>query len=164
VIGHRVVRRISLASALFAFWLLLSGHYTAFLIAAGVGSALAVTWLVDRRMTIVDHEGHPHHLGFNALTYWPWLLWEIAKSAWDVIKVILAPRLSISPTLIRVPTSQASELGRVIYANSITLTPGTISLALDGEEILVHALTRAGAQGLASGEMDQRVTRFEAAI
>jgi multicomponent Na+:H+ antiporter subunit E len=164
VIGNRIVRRISLASTLFAFWLLLSGHYTPFLIAAGVGSALAVTWFADRRMTVVDHEGYPHHLSFNALTYWPWLLWEIVKSAWDVIKIILAPTLPVSPQLIRVATSQRSELGRVIYANSITLTPGTISLALDGEEILVHALTRGGAQGLVSGEMDRRVTRFEAAI
>lgn len=157
-------RRISLAITLFAFWLLLSGHYTPFLIAAGIGSSILVVWFAERRMAVVDPEGHPHHLGINALTYWPWLLWEIAKSAWDVTKIIMSPRLPISPQLIRVPTTQHTDLGRVIYANSITLTPGTISLALDEDGILVHALTRAGAEGLASGEMDRRATKFEAAI
>ncbi len=158
------MRRLSLAAALFLFWLLLSGHYPPFLITAGLGSALAIVWFADRRMSVVDGEGHPHHLAPAALSYWPWLAWEIAKAAWDVMKIIVHPGLPISPQLVRVPASQETEVGRVIYANSITLTPGTISLALDDGGILVHALTRDGAAGLAGGEMDRRVTRFEAAI
>ena len=102
-------------------------------------------------------------LGLGALTYWPWLLWEIAKAGWDVTKIILHPDLPISPELIRVPASQRTDLGRVIYANSITLTPGTISVETDEETILVHALTRAGAEGLESGDMDRRCTAFEGA-
>lgn len=158
-----VVRHVSLTIALFAFWLLLSGHFTPFLLTAGLGSALAIVWFVDRRMKVLDREGHPVHLSAGAVTYWPWLLWEIAKAGWDVTKCILHPGLPISPRLIRVPTSQATDVGRVIYANSITLTPGTISLELDGGEILVHALTREGADGLAAGDMDRRATAFEAA-
>jgi len=83
------------------------------------------------------------------------------KSAWDVTRIILNPRLPVSPTLVRVKTSQKTTVGVVTYANSITLTPGTISVDVGRGEILVHALTREGAAGLQSGEMDRRVTRFE---
>lgn len=153
---------LSSALVLYGFWLLLSGYFTAFLMTAGAASAIAVVALA-RRMEIVDHEGHPIHLGWRALTYWPWLIIEIVKSAWDVSRIILNPRLPVSPTLIRVKTSQKTEVGVVVYANSITLTPGTISVDVGHGEILVHALTREGAAGLQSGEMDRRVTRFEGA-
>lgn len=157
------MRHVSLLVALSVFWLLLSGYFTPFLLGAGIGSALLIVWFTDRRMKVLDFEGHPVHLARNALTYWPWLLWEIVKSGWDVTKCLLDPRLPISPRLIRVPTTQKTDVGRVIYANSITLTPGTISLELQNGEILVHALTREGAEGLAGGDMDRRVTAFEGA-
>lgn len=153
-------QRVSLAAALFAFWLLLSGHLEPFLIAAGVGSTLVVLAICER-MGILDREGQPIHLGLRAVAYWGWLCWEIAKSAWDVTKLILGPIGRISPTLTRVSASQATEVGRVIYANSITLTPGTISLELDDDTIVVHALTREGAASLEAGDMDRRVTHLE---
>lgn len=158
-----MLRRISLALALFAFWLLLSGHYTPFLLAAGFASSVFVVWFCDRLMSVVDREGHPIHLTLGAFTYWPWLLWEIAKSAWDVTKRILDPKLPISPVLVHLKAGQHSAVGRVIYANSITLTPGTITMELEGDDLLVHALTREGADGLKGGDMDRRVCRFEGA-
>ncbi len=151
---------LSSALVLYVFWLLLSGYFTVFLMTVGAASVIAVV-LLARRMDIADHEGHPVHLGLRVLTYWPWLIVEIVKSAWDVSKIILNPRLPVSPTLIRVKTSQKTEVGVVVYANSITLTPGTISVDVGHGEILVHALTREGAAGLQSGEMDRRVTAFE---
>lgn len=158
-----MAQRISLLTALFVFWLLLSGHYTPFLLFAGAGCCIAVVLFSDRLMSVLDREGHPIHLGRNALVYWPWLLWEIVKAAWDVTKRILHPALPISPVLVHVKATQQTDVGRVIYANSITLTPGTISMELEEDTILVHALTREGADGLATGDMDARVTRFEGA-
>jgi multicomponent Na+:H+ antiporter subunit E len=152
--------RISAALVLFVFWLLLSGYFEPFLLAAGAASAIAVVWFAHR-MEVMDHEGHPVHLGWSALTYWPWLLKEIAKSAWDVSKIILNPRLPVSPQLVRVKTTQRTTVGLVTYANSITLTPGTVSLEVAEGEIVVHALTREGAASLMEGDMDRRVTRFE---
>jgi multicomponent Na+:H+ antiporter subunit E len=145
---------------LFLFWVLLSGYFTTFLLGAGILSAIAVVW-VAHRMEVVDHEGHPIHLGPAAIRYWPWLAKEIAKAAWDVTKIILNPRLPIQPTLVRFKPSQKSEVGLTTHANSITLTPGTISVEVGRHEFLVHALTTAGAEGVKSGEMDARVTRFE---
>ena len=158
-----MLQAISAVLVLYVFWLLLSGHYTAFLLAAGAGSAIAVV-LFSRRMNVIDREGHPIHLGWPALTsYWPWLVKEIAKSAWDVTRRIVDPRLPISPTLVRFAPTQATDMGLVIHANSITLTPGTITVEIAAGEFLVHARTREGAAGLAGSEMDRRVTALEGA-
>lgn len=150
----------SSAIVLFVFWLLLSGYFTVFLVTMGALSAVAIV-LLGRRMEVIDHEGHPIQMGWRVLGYWPWLVKEIVKSAWDVARIIVDPRLPISPRLVRAKTSQKTAVGVVTYANSITLTPGTISVDVRKGEILVHALTRASADGLLEGEMDRRVTRVE---
>lgn len=144
---------------LLAFWLLLSGVFTPFLIAAGVGSALAVVAFA-RRMEVVDREGHPVNLWRIVVSYWPWLMIEILKSGWAVTKAVVDPRL-ISPTLVRFRPSQRSVVGIVTHANSITLTPGTITIEASADEFLVHALTREGAAGTVDSEMDRRVTQLE---
>lgn len=154
------MRSASLAVVLFLFWLALSGHYAPFLVAAGVGSALLCV-LAARRIGIVDAEGHAIHLTRAALTYWPWLLWEIAKSGWAVTKAIVQPQLSITPTMTRVRASQRTGVGIATYANSITLTPGTITTGVKGNVLTVHALMRDGALDLEAGGMDARVSRFE---
>lgn len=151
---------VSLFIVLYFFWLLLSGFFTAFLLSAGAGSALAVV-LFARRMDLVDGEGHPIHLGPKVMLYWPWLLKEIIKSAWDVSRIIVHPKLPISPTLVRFKPSQQTDVGLVIHANSITLTPGTITIEASSEEFLVHGLTRSSAEGTVASEMDRRVTACE---
>ena len=152
---------VSLFVVLCGFWLLLSGFFTVFLMTAGVGSALAVVWFA-RRMEVVDREGHPIDLGPRALLYWPWLLKEMVKSAWDVSTIILSPALPISPTLVRFKPAQKTAVGLVIHANSITLTPGTISVEAGPQEFLVHGLTRAAALGTIDSEMSRRVSVCEA--
>ena len=154
------MRLASLAVVLFLFWLALSGHYTTFLVGSGAACAVLCAF-VAARMGVVDAEGHPVHLLPGALTYFPWLWWEIAKSAWAVSKLILNPRLPISPTMTQVAASQKTTVGISTYANSITLTPGTISTGVKGNVLTVHALTLDGALDLERGGMDARVTRFE---
>jgi multicomponent Na+:H+ antiporter subunit E len=155
-----VLRYLSLAGFLFAFWIVLSGHYTPMLIAAGAMSA-ALCVLAAIRMRVVDEEGHPIELFFGAITYYPWLIWEIGKSAWAVTKIILQPGLPISPTMTVVTASQKTTVGVATYANSITLTPGTITVGAHGNELTVHALVNEGALDLESGGMDRRVRQFE---
>jgi multicomponent Na+:H+ antiporter subunit E len=155
-----VIYSVSLGFVLFAFWLLLSGHFEPFLLAMGAASAIAVV-LFSRRMRVADREGHPIGLSLQALLYWPWLAKEIVKSALTVSRIILDPKLPISPTLVRFKPSQRSVVGLVTHANSITLTPGTITVEAEGGEFLVHGLTKAGAAGCVDSEMDRRVSRFE---
>lgn len=154
------MRIAALGTTLFAFWLLLSGTYTPFLVLSGLGASAAVAALAWR-MGAVDPEGYPIHLTRAAVTYWPWLLKEIAVSGWRVTRIVLDPRLPISPTLVRFAPSQKSTVGLVTHANSITLTPGTITIEAEPGSFLVHALTRAGADGVAASEMDRRVSRIE---
>ncbi len=155
-----MVHAFSLSAALFVMWLLLSGHFEPLLLSLGVASCLFVAFIAHR-MDVADREGHPVHLTWRSLTYWPWLAWEIVKSNIEVARLILDPRLPIDARCITVETSQKSDLGRVAYANSITLTPGTVSIFVRPDSIEVHALTPALAEGLESGEMDRRVTAME---
>lgn len=154
-----VVHALSLGGVLFGTWLLLSGHYDPLLIGLGVASCALVVF-ITHRMDVIDHEGHPVHLTWRALLYWPWLVAEIAKANVDVVRRILPGGPPISPTMLRVRATQTSDLGRVVFANSITLTPGTVSVEVHEDEILVHALSLEAAEGLAEGEMDQRVTKM----
>ncbi|MAI11142.1 MAG: hypothetical protein CBD27_01890 [Rhodospirillaceae bacterium TMED167] len=155
-----MARSISLSVALFIFWLLLSGVYTPLIISLGAISSVFVAWIAHR-MDVADHEGFPIHLGWNALTYWPWLLWEIVKANIDVARIILKKDLAISPTLFRIPASQMTEVGQVTFANSITLTPGTVAIAVGDGMIDVHALTAEAADELTTGRMDRRACQME---
>jgi len=154
------MRLASLAVVLFLFWLGLSGRYTPFLVGAGAVTAVLCV-AIAARMGVVDREGHAVHLSLAAVTYWPWLWREIAKSAWAVSKLVLSPRLPISPTMTRIVANQRTTVGLATFANSITLTPGTITAAVKGNVLTVHALTREGALDLEAGGMDARVCRFE---
>ena len=153
-------RTLSLFILLFLSWLLLSGIYTGLLLGFGVLSCLVVV-AICHRMKIVDLEGHPNHLVLGLLRYIPWLLWAIVKANIDVVRRIVHPRLPMSPRVIRVEASQKTHLGQVIYANSITLTPGTVTIETDEGTIDVHALTREAAEDVHSGDMDRRVTDME---
>jgi multicomponent Na+:H+ antiporter subunit E len=148
---------------MFGVWLLWSGHYSfdhMLVLGLGVVSCVFVVYMANR-MDIVDEEGHPIHLLFQLLLYIPWLLWAIVKANIDVAKRVLNPSLPISPCMVRIKATQKTDLTRVIFANSITLTPGTVSVELVGDDILVHALTREAAEDVQSGDMDRRVTSLE---
>ncbi|MEX1107329.1 MAG: Na+/H+ antiporter subunit E [Dongiaceae bacterium] len=153
-------RTISLFLVLYGIWLLLSGIWEPFLMIVGALSALLVV-ILARRMGVIDDEGHPIHLALGALLYLPWLFWQVALSNIDVARRVLSPRMDIDPAHGMVPASQRSNVGLVAFANSITLTPGTVSLSVYPGRIHVHALSRAGLDDLMKGEMDRRVTRME---
>ena len=158
-----MVRAFSLGVMLFGVWLLLSGHYTPLLLGFGVGSSILVV-LIAMRMDVVDHEGVPLYTTLRVLAYIPWLLLEILRANINVARIILDRRLPISPIMVHFQASQKTDLGRVIYANSITLTPGTITTGVEGSELEIHALTWADVDGREEDEMDRRVTRLERGI
>ena len=151
---------LALAVGLILLWLFSSGFFITLIIALGIASVGLVVWLAHR-MDVVDHESHPVHMGIKGFTYFPWLVLEVIKSNWDVALAILKGNNAISPKILRIRASQRSDVGRVTYANSITLTPGTVTMYVDKDTFLVHALTRGSAEGLKTGEMDRRVTNLE---
>lgn len=158
-----MLQKLGLFIALCAGWLLWSGYFKPLLLGLGLVSVAACVYLA-MRMRKTDGEGagfsimdHVHQLA----TYWPWLLVEIAKSNLDVAKIVLKPTIEVDPVMIRVKASQQTAMGKTIYGNSITLTPGTITVDVEDDVFLVHALTQAGAEGVREGEMDRRVAALE---
>ncbi|MEX0807272.1 MAG: Na+/H+ antiporter subunit E [Dongiaceae bacterium] len=156
-------RTVSLFLVLYGTWLLLSGIWEPFLMIVGVIACCLVVVLAHR-MAVIDEEGHPIHLALRALLYVPWLFWQIALSNVGVARRVLSPRLNIDPASAMVPASQRSNAGLVAFANSITLTPGTVSLSVYSDRIHVHALHRASLDELLNGEMDRRVRRMEGEV
>lgn len=151
-----------LAPFLAAFWLLLSGHFTVLLMALGALSVVLVIWIV-RRMDIVDHESLPLHLSLrHTPRYSLWLAGKVLQSALAVARQVWSPRGALQPVVDRAPTRDLPALSQVIYANSITMTPGTLSLSVDDEGIEVHSLQRSGISELQAGGMLARVRRLEA--
>ncbi|MEO3429917.1 Na+/H+ antiporter subunit E [Pelagibius sp. CAU 1746] len=144
---------------LVAAWLLWSGHTEPLLLGLGAFSCLA-TLIVVWRMGYFDREIFALTISLRLLAYWCWLIKEIVKSSLAVAKVVLDPRLPISARYIELKASAPGPIGQVIFANSITLTPGTLTLDLYHGELKVHALTQQGADDLMSGEMDRRVAKL----
>lgn len=155
-------RTINIAIILTLFWLLLSGHYVPLFFFFAFVSIALVVWL-SVRMDKVDEERDSIMLSPSLIKYWLWLAWEAVRSNADMVKRVWSPSLPISPAIGSVKTSQKTRMGRVILANSITLTPGTVTLELDEEkqELKVHAIDRALIEDLQSGDMDQRVSKAE---
>ena len=151
---------ISLSLLLALFWLLNSGHNTSLMISLGVISSLFVLYLVHR-MDVVDHESQPIHMTLKFPAYYAWLIKEIILSNYLVVKHIWLGNDSISPTLRVIKSSQKTDIGKVIYANSITLTPGTVTVDLQGDKLTVHALCRESLEELEAGDMDRRVSLLE---
>lgn len=148
-----------LGALLVGLWLALSGYFQPLLLILGLASCAFVLFLT-LRMDRIDGEMIPLDLRPRGwFRYVAWLGVEIVKANLAVTRALLTPRLPIHPTLFRVRASQRSLLGHVTHANSITLTPGTLSIDLHGHAIDVHSLLPCDPQELA--EMDRRVSEIE---
>jgi multicomponent Na+:H+ antiporter subunit E len=152
---------LSLLMTLTAAWFLWSGHAEPFMLFLAAVSILFSLW-ISSRMRIVDEEGAPVQLGIRSfIQFAPWLAKEIVKSNIEVARIILSRDMNLKRNLVTVSAGPKSELGKVILANAITLTPGTVSVRMDEDEILVHALSFEGAAEDISGDMDQRIQKLE---
>jgi multicomponent Na+:H+ antiporter subunit E len=148
-----------LVAVLAAFWLVLSGQYTVPLLTVGAASIALVVW-ISQRMEIVDEE-QPIHLTLSLPRYVAWLAVQLLVAAVRVARLVWLPRPTLRPVVGRVPAQDMSHLAQTIYANSITVTPGTLAMTVDDESIEVHSLQPAGLEDLRRGAMFARVRRLE---
>ena len=155
-----IAHTVSLFVTLAVFWLLVSGHYTLLILSLGLTS-IALVVFVAHRMDVVDHEAQPLLMPLKIPGYHLWLTKEIILANVTVVKHIWLGNDTISPVLTKIKAHQKTDMGKVIYANSITLTPGTVAVDVAGDEITVHALLRENIEDLQAGEMDRRVCRLE---
>ena len=154
-------RLLATALVLAVVWILWSGHFEPLVVGFGAASVL-LTVVFAKRLKILDEEGQPMGIFLVRLpVFVPWLIWQIIVSNIQVAKIILHPRLPIRSHLMRVPASQKTALGQVIYANTITITPGTVSLDLRDDVILVHALDDSLASQDDEGASDRMICWLE---
>lgn len=144
------------------FWLLLSGHYDLFHILLGV---ISVSWVILLNWKLPPAMSHPGGIEpalrwRRLVLYLPWLFKEMVLSALHVARATISPRASLSPTLVRFRSEQPNEMASVLLGNSITLTPGTLTIDIVRNEFLVHALTQNRADGLLTGKMQAKVARL----
>lgn len=142
------------------FWLLLSGHYDVFHISLGICSIILVLWIDNK---LFAHRFFPDEKEYKSLRigkfllYLPWLLWQIVISSLQVAYVILSPQMPVNISLIRFKTKLPNMTSKVILGNSITLTPGTLTIEINEDEFLVHALTDASSAGILDSNLPNHV-------
>lgn len=149
------------ALIMFAFWILLSGEFSLVLILSGIISSLMVSyWSHDLLIGKADIKSGTKRI-IRFIRYLPWLMWQIILSNIDLVYLTLHPRMPISPRKIRFKNEYKTDLGVVILANSITLTPGTVTIEANKNEFIVHAITKKAAEDLLSGKMQAKVMEIE---
>ncbi|RLQ22357.1 sodium:proton antiporter [Seongchinamella sediminis] len=141
-----------------ASWLLWSGLFKPLLIGLGVFSCLLSLWLA-KRMGAFRH-AMPLRALLRLPALWWWVLKEVVQSSLEVTRVVLSPSLPIQPSVIELSSSEKTDSGKVILGNSITLSPGTVTIDVHENRLLVHCLTANSARGLRSGEAERRVAKL----
>ncbi|MCP5102767.1 MAG: cation:proton antiporter [bacterium] len=158
---------------LLGVWLLLSGHYDFFHIAMGVLSSLGVVLLhlrirkyyaFQEEMTETSAKMKnisPARLRYGrVLFYIPWLIWQIVVASLQVAALVLNPKMRLDPSLLRFKTKLPNMSAQVILGNSITLTPGTITVRIQDDEFLVHSIMDASATGIIDGSLPGEVAKL----
>jgi multicomponent Na+:H+ antiporter subunit E len=152
------------ASLLAAIWLILSGKFQPIYYFWGAVSIALVLWMSNHLHTIPYAANEPcgstKIIIPRLIAYIVWLVWQIVKSGVYVAYVVLHPKMPIQPMIVRFTSRQPNVLARVILGNSITLTPGTLTLDIEGSHFTVHALTRDTEEDLVNGEMESNVARL----
>jgi multicomponent Na+:H+ antiporter subunit E len=147
-----------LVAALALLWFALSGQTSLFfLVLAGV--SIVLTLLIAARLKIIGRDASPYHRAPQLLLYTFWLLWQIVKANVGVIVRVLGPRHAIDPAMVSLTSKARSDLGKALFANSITLTPGTVTVDVAGDTVKVHALVRENAGEASFAPMDRHAAR-----
>lgn len=156
------MNRVLCFLVLFAAWIVLSGAFDLFHLGLGVLSAGVVTFLssdllmADRRNRLWSRIVE----AYRFMGYLCWLLVQIVLANLHLLRLVLTPAgiREVAPEVVRFKCGLKSEFARYILANSITLTPGTVTIRVDGDEFWVHAISKISARSL-SGEMEARIAR-----
>jgi len=154
------VRHFCLAFVLlFLFWLLLSGHYDPFHITIGIFCCLLVSYTSSDFLFVHVGADDTHLIIPRLLTYIPWHLYQIIISNIHLAKLVFSPLSRLKPRILPYQTKLTNGLALVTFANSITLTPGTITIDLDEHTFYIHAIDNKVANDLLTGEMENRIER-----
>lgn len=154
-----MLHTITLFSVLFLTWVIWSGYLTPFFLITGL-IAVSLSVYIAKRMDVVEppNNRRPIYFNYKIFPYHLWLIKEIILSSWNTTKLIWQIKPNISPTLACINATQDNDTALTLFANSITLTPGTVSVMVEKKRILVHALQEASIDDLMEGNMDRNVS------
>ena len=156
-----IMRFVLTAIIMFVFWIFLSGEFSFILLLTGIISSLLVSY-ISHDLLIGNGDmklGLIRTIRF--IKFLPWLLWQIVLANIDLAIRTLHPKMPINPMLINFKNNLKTDLGMVILANSITLTPGTVTIDVNENDFFIHVISEKAAQSLISGEMQARVKEIE---
>lgn len=142
------------------FWFLLSGFTDPIHLGYGAVATTIVAALSHKHLTQGGAIGRGLGRTLRTAVYLPWLLWQILLANVDVILCVLGLR-RIEPKVLRVRSGMSSTFGLVALANSITLTPGTVTVDAEGDDLVIHALTAGAAQGVVDRVIEARLLAVE---
>ncbi len=151
-LSHLAIWTLTLA----VFWLLLSGFFKPLLLGFGLFSVLLVVFLLQR-MDSFDQQPEQPALGIPSLRYAIWLVGQVLLSSVKVAKLVWSRNKALSPAVAKLPLTDIPDNNRVRYANSITLTPGTLSIDIDDQHVTVHALEQESIEELQAGDMANKI-------
>ena len=163
VVGSSAVHLLSMAVVLFVFWMLLSGNTQPKFVTYGVLTAIIATWVSYPLLLIPNADDTKRYFVFGInpiklMAYAVWLFWQLVLANIDVIRATVRPEIDIDPSVVRFRYQTDNPMPRVVLANSITLTPGTVTMNVTEDGVYeVHALTVGAADGLRSGDMQKKV-------
>lgn len=141
-------------------WLLWSGIYKPVVLGLGAFSCV-LTLFLARRMGFFAQSSELLSMIRRLPRYWLWLVKDIIVSSWNVTKLVLTPKLDIQPTIVELDGSMLGDMGQTILGNSITLSPGTVTMDIDNGKLLVHCISRQDAVSLKQGDIAHRIKALE---
>lgn len=163
IVGSPMVHMTGLALVLFAFWMILSGRTETKFVVYGILTAVVTTWVTYPLLLVPNKDGSKKYyvFGFSIpkmIMYFFWLMWQLVLANIDVLLATTGQELNIDPKVVRFRFRADNPMASVILANSITLTPGTVTMNVTDDGVYeIHALTVGAAAGVLDGGMQKKV-------
>ena len=163
IVGSTMVHKLCMALVLFGFWMALSGRTETKFVVYGIITALVTTHITYPLLLVPNKDGSKRYFVFGAslpkfIVYFLWLMWQLVLANIDVLLATTSQELEIDPKVVRFYFKVDNPIASVMLANSITLTPGTVTLNVTDDGLYeIHALTKGAAEGVLDGSMQKKV-------
>ena len=161
-------RWLAYSVLLIGLWLALSGTLRGEFLTGGIISAAVVLFVKEaifHPSDLFGFERPPSRFSWLVGTmcrlafYFPLLLWEIAVANIHVVRLVLDPRMPINPSLVEFESPLRTEASNAVLANSITLTPGTVTVDMSAHRFIIHCISETSRQGIQEGDLLKHVAR-----
>ncbi len=166
IVGSPIIHMAGLAFVLFAFWMILSGRTETKFVIYGILTVVITTWITYPLLLVSNKDGSKKYFVFGvslpkAVLYFFWLMWQLVEANIDVLLATTSQELNIDPKIVRFSFKADNPMASVVLANSITLTPGTVTINVTDEGVYeIHALTTGAAAGVLDGGMQKKVAEL----